>query len=547
MVSILSPQVMGFLEGVSGLSLQETTNLANLLNKQDEAGKYVQIGEALLISERGSPLVHEISVALATAQSIHVYLNQKISELAFLPGEVASPLARAISPVAVASTVTPVAAVASRAIGPITPAGTVGVMLPIVRTGDAGLISTSSLQGEFNEFMKLSLALLGPKALSMDNLSSFLTYFGNNGHWEEGIPEFLKLTPREIDLALTVLNMENRNLNTLAHYTIPFILELETDREKIEGFNRLMGVDLPFNPPETSISEIKRMGEILRLIDGKITAKPAEISRPAGLASAAPELAPRFNTDQNEYERRFDQTVNSALGLIQDSKGFRECLDFIAYERNQMAPKDERGDFGVLRCEYEDIAYTPFGGYQKYLDLFLQGEKTGWEKELIRSRDGVVQVIYTMGITPDGSADPLTLTTIQLDPNNLKDPDLQGARTVGWNHTVPENIERGLAQAKLLFDSVVSFPHPIDENGLKILMEKVGELHWWLAHTMPYHRGSAAIAKMMIGAILKYHGVQPGGFGKIEPDCIALTHNLEEFKASYLHLMQSPPPCLVRA
>jgi hypothetical protein len=47
---------------------------------------------------------------------------------------------------------------------------------------------------------------------------------------------------------------------------------------------------------------------------------------------------------------------------------------------------------------------------------------------------------------------------------------------------------------------------------------------------------------MMACAVLKYYGIEAGGFGSIEPDCMALIQGPDEFIENYLKLMVFPSP-----
>ena len=139
-----------------------------------------------------------------------------------------------------------------------------------------------------------------------------------------------------------------------------------------------------------------------------------------------------------------------------------------------------------------------------------------------------------MRIAPEGLDFPISLTKIVLT-NDL----------ATWMHTSVENIKLAWDQAELIFGRVLRFSRPHDEQSLESLLRSIGEFHWWLSHACGFERGSASITKMLIASMLKAKGVEAGGFGDIEPDCMALIQNITEYRESYSMLMRFPKARLI--
>jgi hypothetical protein len=236
----------------------------------------------------------------------------------------------------------------------------------------------------------------------------------------------------------------------------------------------------------------------------------------------------RFSTDQHEYQHQFMTSVKNGAQLISEGKNFLECLNYLGGRRNQMEPQ-RKDTFGVSREGHGTFITQFLDVYTPYLMLFHDSSKSGWQKKWEPH-----QITYTMSISIQQELPNIRLTKIILT-----------SYYAFWTHAEEEAIPALLKHAAHLFDKLIRLPHPQDQVSLETLVKAVGELHWFLAHTAPFRRGSAAIAKMMAGAILTSHRVIPGGFGEIEPDCMALIQNLEEFKAGYFSLMQYPPPHLI--
>jgi hypothetical protein len=255
---------------------------------------------------------------------------------------------------------------------------------------------------------------------------------------------------------------------------------------------------------------------------------PSEISQELIFTSVG---LPAVIGDQNLYQKQFIQITDQAAEKIK-SESFTSCLEYLAGERHNIAASifGAENPFGIIRTN-EGAWHTDIHGpYEKYLKWFFQSDKLGWEKRFSFSK-----LTYQMSATPKGK-DPIELTSIEVE----RDQEVLKAT---WWHTSIQNIKPALEEAERLFNEARALKVSHDQKGLETVIKEVGALHWWLVQACPYQRGSAAIAKMMICALLKYHGIEPGGFGDIEPDCMALIQNPDEFIGNYSNLMRCPPPC----
>jgi hypothetical protein len=259
--------------------------------------------------------------------------------------------------------------------------------------------------------------------------------------------------------------------------------------------------------------------------------------------------------DQSEYQRRFLETVNQSKDLMLARKPgtscFTACLECIAQQRYEMAVEPCRiigqpNRFGVRRFLRGSQKYyggdcfhtVIYGPYKKYLETFLQSDKAGWNKKI-----SFGSLIYSLHITLPSSDTPIETTSIYIDSTTENsDGEYVFGPEATWEHTPIKNFEPALKEAERLFNLVLQLPVTRDTIGLETIMRGVGEVHWWVASTCPFQRGSAAIAKMMGCALLKYHGIEAGGFGDIEPDCMALIQTPSAFAANYSSLMRLPSP-----
>jgi avirulence protein len=98
-----------------------------------------------------------------------------------------------------------------------------------------------------------------------------------------------------------------------------------------------------------------------------------------------------------------------------------------------------------------------------------------------------------------------------------------------WIHPAGIRVEPLLRHAETLFDRAVDRDASPSE-----VIRAAAEMHWWLAHAMPFQRGSAAITDALVKAIYLSHGISfsPYRVG-IQPDIAAFTLRLDDFLAVY--------------
>ena len=168
--------------------------------------------------------------------------------------------------------------------------------------------------------------------------------------------------------------------------------------------------------------------------------------------------------------------------------------------------------------------------YHSYKSLF-ETTKTAF----VKKDYGIWQVI---GHTDDG--EDIELTTIAY--NNYD-------KQYVWHHTPLSQIEKVLTGVNKLFNTVMSMPKPENSDQMQVIIEKTAEIHWWLAHAMPFERGSAAITEMLTRTILQMKGVEAGQWEQNKsPDCLALViPKIEMFMELYAKLFQETPTLIKTA
>lgn len=239
---------------------------------------------------------------------------------------------------------------------------------------------------------------------------------------------------------------------------------------------------------------------------------------------------------QDQYNEEFRRIVNITAQRL-DTDYFKvagggydlpKILDTIATSRSRIAfllDHDSASLFGVRRNHV--LGTDMRGKYERYYELF-EKNKTQFEGD--DCWDTVDKVIgQIVGYT---SSEHSPRTAIEL----TRFMNLFGA--LHWIHTIPDNIEEAVNHANVLFDKIMEIPKPTNKAEATTLINKIGELHWWLAHACPFCRGSASISEMLVRALFVRFVFRMSRLKvNTAPDCIALiTPDVEEFVRKYKYL-----------
>ncbi|RXJ65863.1 hypothetical protein CRV08_14040 [Halarcobacter ebronensis] len=102
------------------------------------------------------------------------------------------------------------------------------------------------------------------------------------------------------------------------------------------------------------------------------------------------------------------------------------------------------------------------------------------------------------------------------------------------------NISKVWGIVEMLYQYAINYKIE-NQNDLDKLVGIVAQIHWWLSHSMPYLRGSAAISDMFTKIIFQYHNIfTPFWKAGIASDLEAFCMPLEEYIKNYQNLFESP-------
>lgn len=100
-------------------------------------------------------------------------------------------------------------------------------------------------------------------------------------------------------------------------------------------------------------------------------------------------------------------------------------------------------------------------------------------------------------------------------------------------HCPQSNIDLFMKKAEQVYDSILAHP---EGTTTQEVLDKIAQLHWYLANIMPTSRGNAAISEMLIVTLLLYHGFyvtpyQSGIIGDMEALTTQKTQFIERFSS----------------
>jgi hypothetical protein len=109
-----------------------------------------------------------------------------------------------------------------------------------------------------------------------------------------------------------------------------------------------------------------------------------------------------------------------------------------------------------------------------------------------------------------------------------------GVFTGRWIHMDPRDVPPVLEYVDTLYQRARSSSTSREET-----IRLVAEMHWWMAHAMPYRRGSAAVTDASLRALLHSRGIEVGRWRPgISPDIRAFHRDLQSFVAEYPSLFE---------
>ncbi len=232
-----------------------------------------------------------------------------------------------------------------------------------------------------------------------------------------------------------------------------------------------------------------------------------------------------------EWAKSMVETSDYAAMLIKEGASLQEVLDAISHDTRQIDLHSGTNDIyrlqgsGVLRCDDPNFAsvgaYTPYGGGSKYdvykdrFDKLLPGkgkELTNPYPDMELTRIGLVEI--------DG----------KMEPAMIHPKGKYAVAALKHVNDIYKELQQKFANKK---------PTAAD---LPYINEKVAEMHWILAHSMPWGRGSDAITNAFIKAVYKSLNIKTYPPAKnVSFDLQAFCTELSDYKKDYTKYYSKPP------
>lgn len=113
-----------------------------------------------------------------------------------------------------------------------------------------------------------------------------------------------------------------------------------------------------------------------------------------------------------------------------------------------------------------------------------------------------------------------------------------------WLHPAVADLERGWTILQVVLEALITELNccATPQQRPQVLLDGAAQLHWWFSQLMPYRRGSAAVADMLVRTLLDAHGLSTGPWAPgVAPDVEALVEPLEHYVQIYPTLFAEPP------
>jgi hypothetical protein len=239
---------------------------------------------------------------------------------------------------------------------------------------------------------------------------------------------------------------------------------------------------------------------------------------------------------QKIYLQEREKIIDEAASLFQKKESLKKVMDTVAKWRFRIAKKSnvpKASVFGCLRKHSNVEFYTPFSPYgsdhlySSGFKLVRSGYTTGDIMGLL-AYDAPFEVFQVVGRMPNTE---IPLTKIAYYSGTCT-PDLHQFFGFGknrafiWVHTHASHLSEILVYLDTLFQKT------LDARSDEDFFFSLGRFNWWFAHAMPYHRGSAAVAEVLILALLKSKGWNASLSDKYRLDIEALIEPNEEVYAA---------------
>lgn len=241
---------------------------------------------------------------------------------------------------------------------------------------------------------------------------------------------------------------------------------------------------------------------------------------------------PGFEKDYNWANvmiKTIDKTSKTikagTFGLTNILDGLK--TDYRKYYINNKPKGSENTNFGVDRKS--DLLTEIIGRYRSYFDRASQ----------LVLRDYEIVDEEKIGHTTTAEFDKnLKLTKTIYNLENLE---------MYWQHTDVKNIPSVMKHSANIYNDIKELDKEIPQSSNKNIIlnkinKKVAELHWYMANSTPYGRGSAGITDILIKSIYESMNIQVDAWKKgLAPDLEAFVTPLDEFIEKYPTYFSSPP------
>ena len=276
------------------------------------------------------------------------------------------------------------------------------------------------------------------------------------------------------------------------------------------------------------------------------------------IEEATPEIAKNYvvrkekfavlylNADQYVYGNKMHQAVKRASACLKKFDWtFKELVQFHALQRRGIGYGITREwrEIGRLRntemMTYCQGQYSDLG--KEYLKLFFSIQEGGEIPkgiEIIEEK-GNKYLLFVADIK--GNKISLSKVSIRKEKKKLlKKQELKRYQAPIVYHTGADNAKLAMGYVEELYDAALKESDP-DQ-----IMEKLGEIFWWICQAKPWRFGDPSIAELLIRTVLDAKGLEspPWNVNLIPWVAVSLEPDVKKFAKNFKNLFEWTSPSI---
>jgi hypothetical protein len=225
------------------------------------------------------------------------------------------------------------------------------------------------------------------------------------------------------------------------------------------------------------------------------------------LFAGPPNLAGKWNGDQETYARLRQMSVESAIHYLEENPlaKAKDLYRFLAYKRHEIAKVLKQKDYRLIgkmrKPGIDNTAYTdlhPQGIYKEYLSKLIPRFEGYLQKSSNNYIDGSLYYDQHLPDAPhEKFSEGIIIKEDDITLSTLRRGLIPSRTGICISHTYDGNIPAIFSKIESIFKTIQNS----DQSNTEVL-KKIAAITWYLSHAMPCDRGSASTTEMFTYTLL---------------------------------------------